>query len=228
MPKYDLILFDADGTLFDYDRAEAVALEQAFAQHQLPYNADLRNAYRAINSALWRELEAGRIDKPGLQVGRFQRLFATANLHADAHAVSNDYLAFLGQCGHLLDGAVDVCRELARSCTLVIATNGIARTQRGRLGCCAIAPFIRHIVVSEDAGHQKPHPGFFTYAFTLCNWHDKRRAIIIGDSLATDIKGGADFGIATCWYNPSRAAPSADIRADHEITDLNQVMDLVL
>lgn len=194
MKKYNLVLFDADGTLFDYDKAEGIALQKTFEHHQFEYCDDIRNRYRVINGKMWNEFENGRMDKVDLQIGRFKSLLEESNLKADADVFNSIYLDFLAEGGHLINGALEVCRELSFHCTLAIATNGIARTQKSRLKNSAIQPYIKYTIVSEDAGYQKPHHGFFQYAFSACGQQDKDKVIIVGDSLSADIKGGADFG----------------------------------
>lgn len=91
-----------------------------------------------------------------------------------------------------------------------------------------IEPYIKHIIVSEEAGYQKPHQGFFQYAFGICGQKNKDRVIIVGDSLSADIKGGTDFGITTCWYNPSGIIENSGMRIDYEIKDLRELMRVIL
>lgn len=226
-PKYKLILFDADGTLFDYDMAEGAALRKAFEKYCFTYSEDIRNKYREINSSMWKEFESGKIDKANLQISRFERLLNVCNYDADASEFNLLYLDILAESGQLNDGALEICKELSQFCTLAITTNGIARTQKGRLKNSQIQPYISYIIVSEDAGHQKPHNGFFQYAFDACGIQDKKSAIIIGDSLSTDIKGGIDFGIETCWYNPN-GIKAKDLKADYEIEHLNDLIKIIL
>lgn len=228
MTKYSLVLFDADGTLFDYDMAEGIALRKAFEHHKFKFCDDIRDTYRKINSHMWKEYENGKIGKAGLQTGRFKSLLDVCNLNADADEFNSVYLDFLAEGGYLIDGALEVCRELSKCCTLVIATNGIERTQKGRLKNSAIKTYIQNIIVSEEAGYQKPHQGFFEYAFNTCGHQDKNSAIIVGDSLSADIKGGIDFGITTCWYNPSGIIENSGMRIDYEIRDLRELIKLIL
>lgn len=228
MAKFNLVLFDADGTLFNYDMAEEVALQKTFEHHQFKYCDDIRNRYRVINSQMWKEFESGRMDKVDLQIGRFQSLLEESNLKADAVVFNSIYLDFMAEGGYLINGALEVCKELSFHCTLAIATNGIARTQKSRLKSSAIEPYIKHIIVSEDAGYQKPHEGFFQYAFSVCGQLDKDKAIIVGDSLSADIKGGVDFGITTCWYNPAGIVENNGLRSDYEIKDLRELQGLIL
>lgn len=228
MAKYNLILLDADGTLFDYDIAEGIALRKTFEQHQFVYCDGIRNIYREINGHLWKEFENGRVDKASLQIRRFEKLLKECRLNADAKSFNSVYLDFLAESANLIEGAQEVCRELSQYCTLAIATNGIARVQKGRLKNSTIAPYIKHIIVSEDAGYQKPHQGFFKYAFNICGQYDKDKVIIVGDSLNADIKGGIDYGIATCWFNPSAVLNNNEVKIDYEIRNLGELPRIIL
>lgn len=228
MARFDFVLLDADGTLFDYDKAEAMALAKLFSEHQFAYSPEVRARYREINSAVWADFEQGRISKIGLQVTRFERLLGDFGLSGDGASLNSEYLDYLGEGSFLLPGAEDVCRELSQHCRLVIATNGIAKAQRKRLGLSAIKDYIDCIVVSEETGYQKPQPGFFQYAFNLCGHTDRSRAIMIGDSLPADIAGGNTFGIATCWYNPRGKQMDAGYQADYEVRELTGLVPIIL
>ncbi|MGE5654291.1 MAG: YjjG family noncanonical pyrimidine nucleotidase [Bacillota bacterium] len=227
MKRYNLILLDADGTLFDFERAETIALQQVLAHHQLAYSDALRARYREINSSLWIEFERGLVDKARLQVARFENLLAEFKLDGDPAVLNTVYTDYLAEARHLIDGAVELCQELSENYTLAIASNGIARTQRRRIKGSAIEPYIKHIVVSEEAGYQKPHQGFFEYAMRICGETDKDKVMIVGDSLSADIKGGVDFGITTCWYNPAGAANTDGLRIDHTIRELRELTRLL-
>ncbi|NTV90694.1 MAG: noncanonical pyrimidine nucleotidase, YjjG family [Clostridiales bacterium] len=229
MAKFDLMLFDADNTLFDFDRAEAVALEKVFEQYGFEYNLSILEKYKKINSFLWKEFEHARISKEILQVRRFSEILKVCGLQADAATLNNDYLVFLGQGGYLNEGALELCSTLSTTCTVAIVTNGISTTQKNRLKCSAIAPYIKHIIVSEDAGYQKPHQGFFKYAFDVCGWReaDKKKVMIVGDSLNADIKGGADFGITTCWYNPNGEKGTGKKKAHYTIGNLSELWKII-
>jgi 2-haloacid dehalogenase len=230
LPKYSLVLLDADGTLFDYDRAEAAALKRAFTRCGFAYSDDIQLEYRKINIALWLEFEQGTVNKESLQTDRFVRLFEKIGVFTEPSAFNEIYLDYLAEGSCLIDGAHELCRELAPHCTLAIASNGVARTQRKRLELSPLAPYIRYLLVSEEAGYQKPQRDFFDYAFRVCGHTDKTSAIILGDMLSADIEGGAGYGIATCWYNPRRekppeSSPLPDYEI-HRLTDFLGIMGL--
>lgn len=206
--KYSLVLLDADGTLFDYDQAESLALKRAFDRHGFTYSENILSKYREINMHLWAEFERGRVDKDALQADRFRILFQEIGVSTAPSAFNELYLDYLAEGSFLLKGALDLCRELSLCSTLAMATNGTSRTQKKRLENSQLAPFIRHIIVSEEAGYQKPQRGFFDYALRCCGHTERSSVIILGDSLHSDIKGGSDFGITTCWYNPRGEKPA--------------------
>lgn len=225
---YPFLFLDADWTLFDFQKSEGEALRLAFEEKGFAYDEGVRTRYHEINSALWRGFERGQVDKADLQRVRFATLLSEFGHLADPLAFNARYLHLLAENVHLIDGAVEVCADLARRATLLLATNGISWTQRRRLANSALAPFFRFVVTSEDAGAQKPEAGFFAYALSQCGDPDPSRVLMVGDQLNTDILGGERAGLATCWYNPrGEARPEGAPRIDHEIRRLEELPGLL-
>ena len=224
----ELILFDADRTLFDYDRAESDALRDTFRHFGLEYDKGIHQPlYREINEFLWRELEKGTITSGELRIKRFKRMFDGQMSEADLREFSRLYLINLSKGGYLLDGAEEVCRHLADGYRLAILTNGIREVQLARFKGSPIEPFIEQVIISEDAGYSKPHPGIFDYAFSVLGHSDKETALMIGDSLSSDIAGGIGFGIKTCWYNPAGCPVLPGLEPDYEIANLKELLTLL-
>jgi 2-haloacid dehalogenase len=226
-PRYEWIFLDADNTLFDYDRAEATALEAAFRHFGFAYGSDVLRTYREINRQVWADFEEGKIDKATLQTTRFAKLMDAHGNQADATAFNAFYLGIFAESGCLIDGAAAVCERLAKHCSLVIATNGVSGVQQRRLQNSGLLPYITRVVVSEDTGFQKPHPGFFRFAFDLCNIRDVSSVLMVGDSLSSDIRGGVNAGIKTCWYNPAGLVAAERIY-DYEIRKLDELYEIIL
>lgn len=225
--KYDVILFDADDTLFDYGMAEGQAFTNVFTHFGLPTGAEeYASSYQTINRALWADLEAGRITSAALRVERFNRLFAAHQLDLNPEAFSEAYLRFLGEGTFLIQGAVELCRALA-PCRLAIITNGIKDVQLARIKGSPLADTFEQVIISEEAGSQKPASGIFDYAFEKLGISDKRRVLIVGDSLTSDIQGGINYGIDTCWFNPLEKANDAGIRPTYEIRELAALLKIV-
>ncbi|MCE1196668.1 YjjG family noncanonical pyrimidine nucleotidase [bacterium] len=208
MKTYELLLLDADETLFDFRRAEAFALEGAFAERGLAATPEAVARYDAINKDIWRRLERGEIDQATLKVERFALLFAEMGVALDAADFSDLYLAWLGRGSFLLPGAEELCAYLAAKYRLAIVTNGIAAVQRPRFEVSPIRRHFEAIVISEEVGAAKPHPAIFERACEALGVFDKSKVLMIGDSLSSDIAGGAAYGVDTCWLNPG-GAPAA-------------------
>ncbi len=226
--RFEVILFDADGTLFDFERAEAHALRAAFADLGEPWSEELLPIYQRINKSLWRELEKGRITAGYLRTERFAQFCREAGVKADPLAFARSYLKRLGEGSFLIEGAEAVVRRLSARHRLAIITNGLSEVQHARIARSPIADLFESIVVSEEVGVQKPEAGIFRIAFQLLGVSDRSRALMVGDSLSSDIQGGINFGIATCWLNrrPSAAAPSGP-RPDWMISDLRELPAIV-
>jgi len=225
--KYETILFDVDDTLFDFKLSQQGALHKAFVEHHLPTGlADYEDSYKAISTILWGELEKGNMILSELGVERFKRLFAEHTLDINPKDFNTLYLGYLGKEIHLIEGALELCHHLS-DCQLAIITNGFSEVQRSRISGSPLRDTFKHIIISEDTGFQKPHSGIFDHAFSVLNITDKSKVLIIGDSLTSDIQGGNNYGIDTCWYNPQGKENTTTIKPTYEIHSLLDVIELI-
>ena len=204
MPRYDVILFDADNTLFDFDRAEEEALRATLARYGLPVTARSVAAYLAINRELWARFDRGEVSREWLVVERFARLLRTLGRPGDPAAMNRAYLTRLGEGAFLLPGAEALCRALAPRCTLAIVTNGVALAQRARFEASPLRDVVPWLFISEEVGASKPDPAFFAPVLRALGEPDRARVLMVGDNLLTDIQGGKNAGLDTAWFNPRR------------------------
>ena len=223
---YQWLLFDADGTLFDYDRAEAAALQATFAALGHPFAASYLTEYRRVNHAIWSEFEQGQIDQVTLRTRRFELLLAAINLPADAHAFSANYLRHLAAGIYLMAGAEETVKLLVQHFNLAVITNGLADVQRPRFARSAIYPYIQQIIISEEVGAAKPDPAIFDIAFARMGRPAKNEVLIIGDSLSSDIQGGVNYGLDTCWFNPT-GQPNGSLKPTFEIKMLTELPEIL-
>ena len=230
MARYSLVLLDADGTLFDYDRAEAYAFETTCAELGLPYDStrDLP-IYRRINHAMWRAFERGEIDPETLKTRRFAETLEAMgqNDAARPEEMADRYLAHLAEGSFLIPGALPMVRELSRLTQLAVITNGLSRVQRSRFGRSGLAHYVNHVIISDEVGSQKPEPGIFDVALSPFSDVAREQVLIVGDSLTSDIEGGVRYGIDTCWYNPEGRENVDGPHPAHEVRRLDEIPGVV-
>lgn len=225
---YQWLLFDADGTLFDYDLAEAKALEGAFRDFDIPFDAQVAENYRVINHQIWVDFEQGLVTAEALRVLRFERLFTKQHISMAAGLFSERYLFHLSQASDLIEGAEDVLRALLKTHQLAIITNGLKDVQRPRLARSTIRDCFKGLFISEEIGIAKPDPRFFEIALDRIGRPRRENVLVIGDSLTSDIQGGNNAGIDTCWYNPTAVPAAAHFPAVYEIRRLEELLPLLI
>ena len=189
MPRYDYVLLDADNTLFDFDLAEHKALGLTLAGHGIPFTPEAEQTYIDINTALWSKFDRGEISQGELVVERFSSFLRAVGRAGDPAELNRYYLSRLGEQGDLLPGAEALCRALAARCTLAIITNGVSSAQRGRFARSPIQDCISHLFISEDIGFHKPRREFFDAVLHDMGISDPGRAVVVGDTLGSDILG---------------------------------------
>ncbi len=225
--KYPYLLFDADNTLFDFDRSNRVAFNAVCAAHDLPCNDESFALYERCNNAMWAAFDRGECTKDFLVVQRFRNFFAILGVNRDPEACNELHQRTLGQQSYLLPHAEEVCRELSRSHKLYLVTNAVASVQRGRLSRSSVKDCFAAAFISEEAGAAKPDPAYFDYVFDRIDGITRENCLVIGDSLSSDMRGANNYGLPCCWYNPRHLPRPDDLRIDWEIDDLRQLYDIV-
>lgn len=227
MNRYSWVVFDADGTLFDFEGGERAALGRTFRELGVTITDDDHASYRRISEELWRGLEEGTIEAADVRVRRFERLLGHLGLEEDPAFVGARYLEHLGTENRLLPGAGALLERLADHFELMLATNGFAAVQRARFGTSPVARHFRDIVISEEVGYAKPQSGYFQEVFRRMGEPPRAAVLMVGDGLSSDIAGGVGFGIDTCWYNPGARDLDGGPRPTYEISELAEILDIV-
>lgn len=229
MPRYDYILMDADMTLFDFERSEEEALKEVLTARGYPTDSETLGLYLRINTALWDDNARGKIDLDFLTVERFAAFMRVKGGNHDPRQVNRDYLEALGRHSYLLPGAEDFCRALAQAgCTLAIVTNGLPAAQWGRFNASPLKGLIPHMFVSMELGCQKPQREYFDKVCAALDISRRQRAIVMGDGLKTDIRGGLDAGIDTLWFNPRRLPPDPLIPPTYIADGYREALEILL
>jgi YjjG family noncanonical pyrimidine nucleotidase len=222
--EYKTLLFDADGTLFDYELAERTALLKSFEHFSLTgTEEEIVTGYRLINNDLWQKFEAGMISLPDLRTERFSLLFESLGIELDPAKFGEIYIYHLGASSELLPGALSLLKKLTGKYTLALITNGIADVQYRRLNDSGLAQYFKEVVISEEIGYPKPEPAFFAITRKRLGNPPKDEILIIGDSLTSDIAGGNLSEIDTCWFNPQNKPNESSIKPTYIITELAEL-----
>lgn len=226
--KYNTILLDADDTLLDFKKSEAVALRATLEYFSLRVDEEVISTYSEINDGYWKALERGEVSKSNLRWLRFADLCKSFGFDVEPMLMADEYEKNLSMTPYMLDGAEELCRDLSKKYKLYIVTNGQKKVQRGRLFCTPLTEYFIKAFISEDVGYEKPSVEYFEKVAGEIPDFDKSKTVIIGDSLTSDIKGGIGFGIDTCWYNPRGKACPEGMNITYTVKSFDEIRKIFL
>ena len=221
------VLFDLDDTLFEFHKAEKIALTKTLVHFGIDPTEETLALYSTINAAHWKRLELGEISREEVKVGRYRELFETIGVECDPVKATAYYESMLAIGHYFMPGAPELLEELYRKYRLYIVSNGTAKVQEGRIGSSGITKYMDGIFISQILGANKPDKQFFDICFAEIPDFSLSETVIIGDSLSSDIKGGINAGITTVWFNPKGIENDSDIKPDYTIKELSEVPGLL-
>lgn len=221
------VFLDLDDTLLDFKKGEATALSMTLAKMGVAPTPEVVALYSAINQSQWELLEQGAITRDQVLHRRFDILFEKLGVRQDSHRVQAVYERLLGEQHDFIDGAPELLEALSGTYNLYLVSNGTASVQDPRLEAAGISHYFKKIFISERMGHDKPSREFFDLCFAAIPGLSPEACIIVGDSLTSDIRGGNNAGIRTCWFNPKGKPRREDVQVDYEISALSQLPGLL-
>ena len=226
--KYEVIIFDADETLFDFKKTERDALKNTMVEFDIEYDENHHlKIYKELNTAIWKELEEGLITQENLKVERFKRLSDKLNVKFDEVNFAKAYMKHLSLASFLYDDSMALVESLHKDYRLTIITNGLTDVQDNRVRKSIIGKYFEDVVISEEVLVSKPDPKIFELALNNIKHTDKSKVLMVGDSLTSDIQGGINFGIDTCWFNPNKIINNTKIKPTYEIYNLMELKDIL-
>ena len=223
----EFLFLDLDDTILDFHKAERIALSKTISQFGLEPNEEVLHRYHLINKAHWEMLERGELTRAEVLTQRFGVLFAEYGLDVDVQVCAKPYERNLSIGHYFLPGAEEAVDRLSKKYRLFLASNGTAVVQKGRMTSANLYRFFEKVFVSQEIGHNKPSKAYFDACFAQIPGFDPAKAMIVGDSLTSDIAGGINAGIRTCWVNPQHLPCPDHIHPDHEIEYLSQLEALL-
>lgn len=226
--SYTWLLFDLDNTLMDFNQASHISFHRAMQTLGLPRHKIDYAEYNRHNYRVWHEFELGEIDALTLRAKRFQLYFDAVD-HSGSDPLIGNRLYLEGLVDHpiMLEGARELIHDAKQHYRLAVITNGLKEVQRPRLRSAGIYDLFDTIVVSDEIGHAKPHPEYFDHVFIESKDIDHRNALVIGDSLKSDIQGAHRYGIDSCWFNPHRVSADHRYHATHEVHSIDGIRSLL-
>ena len=226
---FKVILWDIDGTLLDFERAEEVGIRGCFKNYNLGECTDeMLEVYKKINRGYWQAMERGEIEKPVLLVKRFEDFLNAYGLDSSVASGFNElYQILLGETVVFAPNAWETIQALKGKVLQCCVTNGTKVAQDGKLKNSKLDKEFDHIFISEVVGIEKPNVGFFDTVFEEIGAYNKDEILIVGDSLTSDIQGGVNAGIKTCWFNPKGMENTSVLKPDYEIRDVGEVLGIL-
>ena len=222
----DFLLLDLDDTILDFHKAERIALSKTIRDFGVEPTEEVLNRYHHINKWHWEQLELGLMTREQVLVGRFAQLFRELEMEVDAAACMKGYERNLSIGHYFLPGTEEAVKRLHEKYRLFLVSNGTATVQQGRLTSAGLYPYFEQVFISQEIGFNKPDKAFFDRCFDRISGFAPDRALMVGDSLTSDIKGGINAGLKTVWVNPEHKS-YGDIRPDYEIEGLCQLEALL-
>lgn len=226
---YTSVFWDVDDTLLDFSYSQKYALEKCFRSVGMEVTEVQLQRYAEINDVYWKRLELGEVTKEQLLTGRFVTFFQEFGIEGvDVETFRKEYQLALGSVFSFLDDSLTICRSLRGRVKQYVITNGVSATQRNKLKLSGLADCMDGIFISEEIGSPKPETEFFDYCIRHAVETDKSKILVVGDSLTSDIKGGIQAGLRTCWYR-RRCRLETDVRwkPDYEIDDLHEIYEIL-
>lgn len=223
----EFLLLDLDDTILDFHKAERIAIAKTIREFGVEPTDEVLARYHVINKWHWEQLEQGKLTRDQVLENRFGVLFSQLGVQADQTACARAYEKNLSIGHYFLPGAEEALMRLKEKYRLFLVSNGTASVQKGRMTSANLYRFFEKVFVSQEIGYNKPAKAYFDGCFAQIPDFDPQRAIIVGDSLSSDIQGGINAGIRTCWVNPDHVPGRTDIVADYEIEALPQLEALL-
>ncbi|MGF1824826.1 pyrimidine 5'-nucleotidase [Vibrio splendidus] len=221
--KYDWIFFDADETLFHFDAFQGMKL--MFSRFGVTFNEQDYSDYQKVNLPLWVDYQDGRITAAQLKHTRFEGW--AEKLDTTTATLNSAFLNAMADICTLLPGAKELMESLKGQVNMGIITNGFTELQSIRLERTGMTEYFDHVIISEEVGVAKPDAEIFEYAHKLIGLPSKQRILMVGDNPHSDILGGLDFGIETCWLNSQEKATPDGIDPHYQVKSLSDLQALL-
>lgn len=227
--SYDILLFDADRTLFDFDESEKLAFFEIAPRYGVASTNENFELYKKINHENWHALELGLVTKEVLVVRRFAQFLEAVHAVGNAQKMNDDYLTALSKKSILFKDTLPLLEKLkGAGKRIFIITNGVTKVQEGRLKDSPILPYLEQVFISEQMNVSKPQKLFFDLVAQKIEGYIPENALVIGDSLTSDIQGANNAGLDCVWLNLENAPNDKGLKVTFEAKSLDEIGEFIL
>lgn len=223
--RHPIVCLDLDHTLLDSDTSESISFDTTLRGVGVVDPSLHLDVFLAINGEMWAAVERGDMRAEDVRLARFSRFVGQTGIDADPQHLADAYARGLASHGDLFPGALTVLEEISAVATLALVTNGVSDIQRARIERLGIGGFFDAVVISSEIGASKPGRAFFDVTFERLGSPSRDGVLMVGDSLTSDMRGGIDYGLVTCWFNRSGAV--TDLPVTYEIASLDELPAIV-
>ena len=225
--KYTALLIDVDDTLLDFLRCEENAFLKTCEAYKIENASKIYPRYSQINDNVWKELELGQIERKEVVVERFRRLFKELNLNFDPAEFNYEYRKNLSNFHFFIDGAEDFLKTIKGKFEICALTNGIKFVQDIRIKESGLDNYFDKIFISEESGYAKPDRRFFDWAIERMNEQERTKILMLGDSLTSDMKGGINAELDTCWFNPHNKENHLNLPLTYTVKTYDEILKIL-
>lgn len=224
----EFLLLDLDDTILDFQKGEEYGLRKTLLEAGIEPTEAICARYSVINKDYWKRLELGEVTRQQVMLGRFETLYKELGVTADPTVSAASYMDNMSSVHFFLPGAEEAVKSLAAKYRLFLVSNGTASAQHRRLTSAGLYPYFEKVFISQEVGYNKPAKEFFDLCFAQIPGFDPQKALIVGDSLSSDIQGGINAGIRTCWVNPAHKKAPETRKPNYEIESIVQLEELLM
>lgn len=244
--RYTHLFIDFDDTLYDTHGNAIIALEELYDLLHLEQHferpEDFTVPYWQANVELWDQYARGEIERSYLIVERFRRPLSCGYERLDVPTKQRQHLQpteayclevsdrFLDLCAckpGVVEGAHELVQYLRqKGYKMHLCSNGFHEVQYRKLRSSQLLEYFDTIVLSEDAGANKPNAAYFDYAFQTTG-ACLDNTLMIGDNFTTDILGAKAAGLDVLFFNryPDTFRPTSPI--NYEVRSLREIMEIL-
>lgn len=227
--SYNCILLDFDETLVSFSQSEHECIAKLYNKYSIPSTEENIRYYHTINEECWSEYEKGNLKKKDLHKKRFQKVIDKFGIKGvSGEALNMEYEHYLKFSAHVIDGAIEFLQDIEDYATVAIVTNGDEETQQNRLRLSGIIEYADGVFTSDSVGYNKPDKRIYTTTLKKLGVENTKSVLVVGDSLYSDIKGGINAGLDTCWVNFNGKENTTDIKPKYTVRDYTELKRIIL